>query len=64
MQSFCGVDVSKDWLDVVGPDGSEIRVPNTAEGIGQIAALCRVGAEVIVVMEPSGGVERLVSHSL
>ena len=64
MQSFCGVDVSKDWLDVFGPDGSEIRVPNTAEGIGQIAALCRVGAEVIVVMEASGGVERLAFHSL
>ena len=61
MQSFCGVDVSKDWLDVFGPDGSEIRVPNTAEGIGQIAALCRVGAEVIVVMEASGGGERAAS---
>lgn len=64
IQGFCGVDVSKDWLDVFGPDGSEIRVPNTAEGIGQIAALCRVGAEVIVVMEASGGVERLAFHSL
>ena len=64
LQSFCGVDVSKDWFDVFGPDGSAIRVPNTAEGIGQIAALCRVGAEVIVVSEASGGVEWLAFHSL
>ena len=41
-------------------------VPNTAEGIGQIAGLCRVkaglcrvGAEVIVVIAASGGGGRL-----
>jgi transposase len=63
-QRICGVDVSQAWLDVFGPDGLEVRLANTAEGTDQLGALLRDLPDVLVVMEASGGVERLAYHSL
>ncbi len=57
---ICGVDVSKDWLDVhVRPAGVTGRFGNDAAGIAELAAWCgRHGVE-LVAMEASGGYERL-----
>jgi len=56
---ICGVDVSKDWLDVfIRPSGMFERFGNDAAGIGALASLCRAENVELVVMEASGGYER------
>jgi transposase len=59
MQTICGVDVSKNWLDAhVAPQGRSARFANDAEGIVDLAALCRSEKVELVVMEATGGYER------
>jgi transposase len=54
------VDISKEWLDAcVEPGGAEGRFPNDAAGIAELAAFCRTHGVELVVMEASGGYERL-----
>lgn len=56
----CGVDVSKARLDAaIEPGGIEGQFANTAEGIADLAALCRGHGVELVAMEASGGFERL-----
>ncbi|MGR9172183.1 IS110 family transposase [Rhizobium sp. KDH_Rht_773_N] len=56
---ICGVDVSKDWLDVfIRPLGISQRFSNDAAGIGALGALCLAEAVELVAMEASGGYER------
>lgn len=60
MQVVCGVDVSKAWLDAhVAPAGVSERFANTAEGVAELSALCTGHGVELVVMEASGGFERL-----
>jgi len=57
---ICGVDVSKDWLDAgVEPGAAVGRFRNGAAGIAELAAFCRAHSVELVVMEASGGYERL-----
>ena len=57
---ICGVDVSKDWLDAhVEPSGTVGRFRNDAAGIAELAGFCRAAGVELVVMEASGGYERL-----
>ncbi len=57
---ICGVDVSKDWLDAhVEPGGAAQRFRNDAAGIAALGAFCRAEGAGLVVMEASGGYERL-----
>ena len=59
-KTICGVDVSKDWLDAhVEPSGALGRFNNDAEGIAALAGACRRQGVDLVVMEASGGYERL-----
>ena len=60
MRIICGVDVSKAMLDArIGLDGPTTRVERTPEGIAQLHQFCiRHGAE-LVVMEATGGLEKL-----
>lgn len=59
MQSICGVDIAKDWLDVFASStGAFERVANTPEGIEALAAFCREAGAELVVMEASGGYEQ------
>jgi transposase len=54
------VDVASAHLDAcVGPAGPEVRVANTAAGIAELAGFCRTHRVELVVMEASGGYERL-----
>jgi transposase len=62
---ICGVDVSKDWLDVfIRPSGVTRRFSNDTAGIDALAELCRTEAVELVVMEASGGYERPAFLSL
>lgn len=59
-QIVCGVDVSGAALDArIGPSGPELRVARTAEGVAELAAFCRAHGAALVVMEATGGYERL-----
>lgn len=64
MQNLCGVDVSKDWLDSFIPPAHFERFENSPEGIGRLADFIRIHAASLVVMESSGGVERLPFYML
>jgi transposase len=56
----CGVDVSKAWLDArVGRNGASGRFGNDQAGIAQFEGFCRLHGIELVVMEASGGYERL-----
>jgi transposase len=57
---ICGIDISKDWLDThVLPSGMASRFRNDAAGIADLAAWCQADGVDLVVMEASGGYERL-----
>jgi transposase len=57
---ICGVDVSSLYLDcAVGEDGASLRVANDAEGIARLAEFCAKHRVSLVVMEATGGYERL-----
>jgi len=61
---ICGVDVSSETLDArIGRDGAERRFPAMPEGIEALATFCREHRVGLVVMEATGGYEKLV-HAL
>jgi len=56
----CGVDVASATLDArIGRDGAMLQVDRTAEGIQQLVAFCRQHRVELVVMEATGGYEKL-----
>ena len=60
MKIICGVDVSKSTLDArIGPDGPMTSVARTPEGIAQLHQFCIRHEVELVVMEATGGLERL-----
>ena len=64
MQNLCGVDISKDWLDsFIEPNYFE-RFENSPEGISKLAAFVRMHSCSLVVMEASGGLERVPFYML
>jgi transposase len=57
---ICGVDVSCEALDAVLRPGGEVRrFANTPEGIETLATFCREQGVALVVMEATGGYEKL-----
>lgn len=59
MTIICGVDVAAAWLDAaIGGTGLLRRVPRTAAGIAELAVFCHQ-QQVELVMEATGGYERL-----
>jgi transposase len=61
---FVGVDVSKLRLDVAWSDGRTEQVTNDEGGVGAFVERVRRAEPVLVVMEASGGYERLVLTAL
>ncbi len=60
-----GVDVSKGWLDVHVTGGKQqFRVTNDAGGVAELVRRLGGGSAIRVVMEASGGYERLPHHEL
>lgn len=59
-QIICGVDVAAQSLHAtIGRDGPRLEVERTAEGIAALAAFCREHSAELVVMEATGGYEKL-----
>ena len=57
---ICGVDVSGQRLDGrIGPDGPAASVERSAKGIAQLRAFCAEHGVDLVVMEATGGLEKL-----
>ncbi len=60
-----GVDVSKAWLDVHVTDGKrQFRVTNDASGVAELVRRLGGGSAIRVVMEASGGYERVPHQEL
>lgn len=59
-QIICGVDVGSETLDArIGQDGAWQQFARDADGIADLAAFCKTHAVDMVVMEATGGYERL-----
>ena len=64
-QSDVGIDVCQSWLDVhVLPEGQELRVSNTTEGIRKLKRWLKQFDIAIVAVEATGKWHRLVCRSL
>ena len=62
---FIGIDVSRDHLDVaIRPSGEVFRVANTPEGIASLIDRLEPLVPQLVVLEATGGFERLVAVAL
>jgi transposase len=58
--TICGVDVSAKTLDArIGRDGEHRRFDTTPEGLDALVAFCQSHQVTLVVMEATGGYERL-----
>ena len=65
MLSFCGIDVSKDRLDVVVlPEGWFFSVSNDTAGWAELVARLRPLTVSAIGLEPSGGYERGIIRAL
>ena len=59
-ERFVGIDVAKDALDVaVHPSGERWRVANTPDGVATLVQRLTALAPQLIVMEATGGYERL-----
>ena len=62
---FVGIDVAKDWLDIaVRPTGAAWRVAQDEEGIADLVRQLTQLQPKLIVMEASGGYERLSAIAL
>jgi transposase len=64
-QSFVGIDVAKDRLDVhVRPDGSAFAVTRDGKGLEELVERLRAIAPALIVLEATGGYETVVASAL
>ena len=64
-ETFIGVDVSKDRLDVhILPEGAAFAVARTPAGLGELVDRLRPRAPYLVALEASGGLESVVVAAL
>lgn len=58
METICGVDVSKAWLDGWIETGGHGRFAHDADGLAELARWAQGHGVALVVMEASGGIEQ------
>lgn len=62
---FVGIDVSKNWLDIAVHAGEEaFRTGNDDTGIASLVKQLKEWKPVLIVLEPTGGFEMLVTAEL
>jgi transposase len=63
--SFVGIDLSKEFLDVAVSSGSKtVRFPHGATGITDLITYLKALSPSVIVMEATGGMERDVAQAL
>lgn len=62
--TYIGIDVAKKHLDVAVQGGPSWRVPNTPEGVVLLIARLDALTPALIVLEPTGGYERLPLDAL
>lgn len=64
-QTFVGIDVSKDRLDVhVRPSGAAFAVPRDGKGVEELLDRLRTVAPTLIAMEATGGFETIVAAAI
>lgn len=58
METSCGVDVSKAWLDGLIETGGHGRFAYDADGLAELARAPQGHGVALVVMQASGGIEQ------
>jgi transposase len=61
---YVGIDVSKNFLDVALDEGKVLQVPNDETGLKQLLKILSFDQDCLVVMEASGGYEKLCAKWL
>lgn len=62
--SFLGIDIAKDWLDVAWLSGQTLRIDYTDEAVAGLVERLLVAPPSLVVMEATGGLETAVASAL
>jgi transposase len=64
-QTFVGIDVSKDRLDVhVRPSGAAFAVPRDGKGVEELLDRLRTVAPTLIAVEATGGFETIVAAAI
>jgi transposase len=62
---YAGIDIAKEFLDVaILPSGEKRRYDHNEAGIGKLVAGLKRLAPLLIVMEPTGGLEAMVAAAL
>lgn len=65
VEIFVGIDISKAWLDVAVHEQEEVfRASNNDEGIASLVKRLKKLKPTLIVLEPTGGFEKLVMAEL
>ncbi|ARN21827.1 transposase [Piscinibacter gummiphilus] len=62
--SFLGIDIAKDWLDVAWLSGQTLRIDYTDEAVAGLTERLLADPPSLVVMEATGGLETAVASAL
>ena len=63
-ESFVGIDVAKDWLDVAWLAGQTLHIDHTDEALAGLLEQLLSRPPTLVVMEATGGLETAVASAL
>jgi transposase len=63
-ESFVGIDVSKDWLDIAWLSGQTLRVEHSGEAIAGLIERLREQPPTLIVLEATGGLETPLASAL
>jgi transposase len=63
-ESFVGIDVSKDWLDIAWLSGQTLRVAHSGETIAGLIERLREQPPTLIVVEATGGLETALASAL
>jgi transposase len=63
-ESFVGIDVSKDWLDIAWLSGQTLRAEHSGEAIGGLIERLLKQPPTLIVLEATGGLETALASAL
>lgn len=63
-ESFIGIDIAKDWLDLAWLGGQALRLDHTDEAIAGLLERLRAQPPTLIVMEATGGLETRLASAL